>query len=93
MSLTGQAPKSLKPLQKVATLIGMAGLIIILLAGFNVNFPFKGIWLTVALVAIITGIILFSKGAYANKLEGIKNDGVWFKSMSSRGFLAWLAGI
>ena len=93
MSLTGQAPKSLTPLQKVATVIGIAGLIIILLAGFNINFPSKGIWLTIALAAIITGVILFSKGAYGNKLEGIKNDGVMFKSMSSRGFLAWIAGI
>jgi len=93
MSLTGQAPKSLTSLQKIGTVIGMAGLLIILLAGFNLNFPNKGIWLTIALVAIGTGVILFAKGAYGNKLEGIKNDGVWFKSMSSKGFLAWVAGI
>ena len=93
MSLTGEPPKSINTTQKVATFIGVVGLGIILLAGFNIDFPNKGIWLAIALTAITGGIILFAKGAYANKLEGIKNDGVWFKSMSSRGYLAWISGI
>lgn len=93
MSLTGQPPKSLNTLQKVATFIGIAGLAILLLANFNVTFPNKGLWLTIALTALASGIILFTKGAYGNTPEGIKNDGVWFKSISSRGFWAWVAGI
>lgn len=93
MSLTGEPPKNLNATQKLATVIGLAGLAILLLASFNVSFPNKGIWLTVALVAITAGIILFSKGAYAGKIEGIKNHGVWFKSISNRGFWAWVAGI
>jgi polyferredoxin len=93
MSLTGQPPKSINTTQKIATFIGMFGLAIILLAGFNVDFPNKVIWLSTALIAILGGVVLFAKGAYSNKHEGIKNDGVWFKSMSSRGYLAWLAGI
>ena len=64
--------------------MGLAGLAILLLAGFNVDFPNKGVWLTIALVAITSGIILFAKGAYSGQLEGIKNHGVWFKSISSR---------
>jgi polyferredoxin len=71
----------------------MFGLFIIVLAGFNISLPNKGLWLTIALISITGGIILFAKGAYKNKLEGIKNDGVWFKSISSRGYLAWIAGI
>ncbi|MAL60968.1 MAG: FeS-binding protein [Flavobacteriaceae bacterium] len=93
MSLTGQPPKSLNGLQKVATVLGLSGLMIILLAGFNVNFPNKGLWLTLSLLALTAGIILFAKAAYANTQEGIKNDGVWFKSISSRGFWAWIAGL
>ena len=27
------------------------------------------------------------------KLEGIKNDGTWFKSISSRGILGWIVGV
>ena len=93
MSLTGEPPKSINTSQKLGTLIGLFGLAIVVLAGFNIDFPNKGIWLTVALIAIASGIILFAKGAYAGKQEGIKNDGVWFKSISSRGYLAWVAGI
>ena len=46
-----------------------------------------------ALLSITAGIILFARGAYRNTLEGVKNHGVWFKSISSRGFFAWIAGI
>jgi polyferredoxin len=93
MSLTGDAPKNINTVQKIGTLIGMLGLFIIVLAGFNVSLPNKGLWLTFALTSLTGGIILFAHGSYKNKLEGIKNDGVWFKSISSRGYLAWIAGI
>ncbi len=93
MSLTGQPPKSINSIQKVATIIGLTGLAILLLAGFNVDFPDKEIWLTIALVSIASGIVLFAKGAYSGQLEGIKNHGVWFKSISSRGLWGWVAGL
>ena len=93
MSLTGEPPKSINGSQKFGTVLGLFGLAIIILSGFNIDFPNKGLWLTIALVAITGGIVLFAKGAYANKQEGIKNNGVWFKSISGRGYLAWIAGI
>ena len=93
MSLTAEPPAALNNIQKIATLIGMFGLAVILLAGFNVDFPNKGVWLTISLAAITGGIILFSYGAYNNTLPGIKNHGVWFKSVANRGFLGWVSGI
>jgi len=93
MALTGQPPKALNKQQKLATLLGMFGLAIVLLAGFNVNFPNKTIWLSISLVSIFTGIIWFSKASYAHKEKGIKNDGVWFKSISNAGLFGWIAGI
>lgn len=93
MSLTGDVPKNINTVQKIGTVIGMLGLFIIVLAGFNVSLPNKGMWLTISLIALTGGIILFAHGSYKNKSEGIKNDGVWFKSISSRGYLAWIAGI
>ena len=79
--------------QKLALGLGLVGLLILALALFNVTFPYKSIvlWLTLGLIAI--GTILYSRGAYLTKLEGIKNDGTWFKSISSRGFWGWSAGI
>ena len=93
MSLTGDVPKNINALQKIGTAFGMLGLFIIVLAGFNVSMPHKEVWLAIALTALGGGIVLFAHGSYKNKLAGIKNDGVWFKSISSRGYLAWIAGI
>ncbi|MBA80469.1 MULTISPECIES: 4Fe-4S dicluster domain-containing protein [unclassified Leeuwenhoekiella] len=93
MSLTGQPPASINAIQKLGTALGVGGLLILLLATFNVNFPEKTLWLSIALSALFFGIVVFAYGAYADKQEGIKNDGVWFKSVSSRGFLAWVAGL
>ncbi len=93
ISLVSGPPVELNGLQKGGTFLGMFGLLIILLAGFNVDFPNKGLWLAISLLSISAGIILFAKGAYGHKQEGIKNDGVWFKSISSKGFLGWIAGI
>ncbi|PKA98870.1 4Fe-4S binding protein [Flavobacteriaceae bacterium MAR_2009_75] len=93
MALTGEPPKALNLQQKLATFIGVIGLGILTLAVFNVNFPNKALWLTISLVAISAGIVWFSVAAYAQKHKGIKNDGVMFKSISSRGFWGWIAGI
>jgi len=93
MSLTGEPPKAINTPQKLATLLGMSGMFILVLAAFNINFPNKTVWLLIALSSIFGGIVWFAIAAYSNKNEGIKNDGVWFKSISSRGFLAWLTGL
>ena len=93
MSLAGEAPVALNAIQRLSVIIGVSGLLVILLAAFNINFPNKALLLTLSLSAIFLGIILFSYGAYANKTAGIKNDGVWMKSVSSRGFWGWVSGI
>ncbi len=93
MALTGQPPKTLSKGQKLATLTGLTGLFILLLATFNVAFPNRGLWLTLSLVLFFAGIIWFSRSAYSHKHKGIKNDGVWFKSITSRGFWGWVSGI
>ena len=93
MELAGQPPVVLSRFQRMAVILGLAGLLIVLLAGFNANFPNKGMWLIISLMAIFIGVFWFTKEAYAQKLKGIKNDGVWFKSISSKGLWAWMTGI
>ncbi len=93
MSLTGQPPVSINTTQKIGVITGMAGLFILVLATLGLNLGNTALWLTISLSAIFGGIVIFAKGAYAHKLPGIKNDGVWFKSMTSKGVLAWIAGI
>ena len=93
MSLAGEPPKTINVQQKIASAIGLLGLTILVLAILNVDFPNKSLWLTTSLTAIAGGTIWFSIAAYANKHTGIKNDGVYFKSLTSHGFWAWILGI
>jgi len=94
MSLTGQPPKTINTQQKLATAIGLIGFFILLIALFNVGFPGgKTVWLATSLIMMAVGIVWFAHAAYANKHEGIKNDGVYFKSLTSRGFWGWIVGI
>ncbi len=93
MSLTGEPPKSITNRQKLSVGLGLVGIFILILAITNVNFPNKTVFLSMALGLIAGGTILFANDLYLDKHAGIKNDGVFFKSMTSRGFLAWATGI
>ncbi|EDP71313.1 Pyridine nucleotide-disulphide oxidoreductase domain protein [Flavobacteriales bacterium ALC-1] len=93
MSLAKPDALDITTKQKVALAIGIIGLIILVLALFNTNFPNKGLFLTLSLVSIALGTIIYSREAYLTKLEGIKNDGQWFKSISSRGVWGWVLGL
>lgn len=93
MAMTGDAPAALSGKQKIATSLGLIGLFILLLALTNVNFPNKTLFLSLSLGFMAIGTIVFANDAYLGKHEGIKNDGVWFKSMTNRGLWAWIAGI
>jgi len=78
---------------KTAVGIGLIGLFILLLALLNVQLPYKTSWLAVALLSIIMGVVLYANEMYLNHPAGIKNDGLWFKSLTSRGMLGWSMGI
>lgn len=93
MSLAKPDALDISNKQKVALAVGVVGLFILALALFNTNFPNKAVFLTLSLGLIIGGIVVYSRDAYLNKLEGIKNDGVWFKSISSRGVWGWIIGV
>lgn len=93
MAMTGDAPASLSGKQKLATGFGLVGLFILILAVANVNFPNKTLFLSISLGLIAAGTIIFANDAYLGKHKGIKNDGIWFRSMTNRGLWAWIAGI
>lgn len=79
--------------QKIALAIGFSGLFILVLALLNVQFPHKGLWSTISLVAIITGAIMYANDLYLHHPPGIKNNGLWFKSLTNKGVIAWSLGI
>ncbi|GHA42945.1 hypothetical protein GCM10007103_25140 [Salinimicrobium marinum] len=91
MSLAGEPPNRLNTTQKIATGIGWTGVFILTLSLFNVSFPDWGLWLSLGLIAL--GVIIFANDQYLGKPTAVKNNGIWFKSMTSRGVLAWGTGI
>lgn len=93
MSLTGEPPKSITTRQKLAVALGLVGLFILVLALANVNFPNKTVFLSIALGLIALGTVLFANDLYLDKHAGIKNDGLYFKSLTSRGIWGWALGI
>ena len=93
MSLAQPDTNAISIKQKIALALGLTGFFILILAVFNVDFQNYSLLLTVALLSISLGTILYANDLYLSKSKGIKNDGVWFKSISSRGVLGWMLGI
>lgn len=93
MSLAKPNVQDLSIKQKISVVIGVFGLFIFVLALVNIDFPNRAFFLILAIGSIALGTILYSNQIYLNKSKGIKNDGVWFKSMSSKGILGWITGI
>ena len=93
MSLAGGPPKALKFPQKLAVFLGLASLFILVLATLGIDFPNKAAWLTASLAGILAAVAWFSWLSYKKEPKGIKNHGVWFKSISGRGLWGWTVGI
>ncbi len=93
LSLSNPDYNGLNTKQKVSVVLGLSGLTILTLALLNVGFNKQWLALSAALVLISVGTIVYANELYLRKLAGIKNDGVWFKSISSRGFSGWLTGV
>lgn len=79
--------------QKLALALAGLGVVLLLFvwAAKNAFAPLP--LLAVALGLMIAGMWLFVREEYLYKPEGIKNNGVWFKSLSARGVWGWLAAI
>ncbi|MEO6722726.1 MAG: 4Fe-4S dicluster domain-containing protein [Ferruginibacter sp.] len=93
LSLANPEEAGLTGIQKLSLAMGFAGLFILLLALFNLNFPFKAWWLAASICLVLSGTVIYSNSLYKNLPQGIKNNGVFFKSISGRGILAWGLGI
>lgn len=93
LPLAGGPPQALNTAQRLAVFTSFGGLFIVLLAAFGISFPNRTAWLAGSLVLMLGGVVWYSRATYASRLPGIRNDGVWFKSVSARGLWAWGLGI
>lgn len=93
MSLAGEPPKAMSTSQKLAVALGVSGLFLLVLGGMNISMPNKWTFLGLSLGLISIGILWFTYDLYKNTSPGIKNNGIYFKSMTSKGLPAWITGI
>ena len=93
MSLAKPDQLNITARQKLAIIFGLTGLLILGMGSFNLLSIDRGVIAILALSLITLGVVLYTQALYAKKLSGIKNDGVWLRSVSSRGLIGWLTGI
>jgi polyferredoxin len=79
--------------QKAGLLIGAAGFSIFCLAWLNVIDSNHTLFLWLSMGLMAAGILINTYGLYGGHTKGIKNNYVWFNTLSSRGLLGWVAGI
>lgn len=92
-SIAAHTNNSLSSLQKVGLAIGFVGLFILTLAFFNVSFPNKALWLSISIISILTGIVIYSRSTYLTRPKGISNNGLFHESLTNKGTVAWIIGI
>lgn len=92
LSIANPDPKDTDVIQKAGLALAGLGVLVLFLSWGNVAIP-ASIGLPVSLLGILVGTVIYSARLYLNQPEGIKNNGVWFKSLTNRGVLGWVAGI
>lgn len=79
--------------EKIWLAIGMIGLLILLASWAGMFLMSLSSTLVVSLLLISIGTIGYCYSHYKEHPPGIRNDGVWFRSLTNRGVLAWLAAL
>jgi len=93
LSIANPNPHNLGMTERLAILVGLIGMAIAGLHAGGVSFFSTGITLLVSFTLMGMGITWYTLQHYATKQAGIKNDGVWFSSLASRGVIGWILGI
>ncbi len=93
MSFATPHPPHLDLQQRIASALAAIGLLMMVLALFNINSLATELALPLSLGLISVGVIWFAYRAFRVKSAGIKNDGVMFSSLTNRGLWGWIAGI
>lgn len=92
-AITSSQSNPLNSIQKLGLTLGFLGLFIMTLAFFNVNFPQKAVWLGIAITSILVGIVTYARSTYLSKPAGISNNGIFHRSLTNQGAVAWIIGI
>ncbi len=93
MSLATPHPPFVDRVQKVAAFLGLLGFSLMVIAWIGADGVHRPIWFWLSILLITTGTIIYASRQYMHKPAGIKNDGVWFSSLTARGLLGWAVGL
>ena len=92
ISISNPDKGKLNSTEKFSVALIAIGLLILVLSSFNVKLN-NNVYLPISLSSLLVGMVIFARQKYLNDLPGIKNNGVWFSSLSSRGITGWIVGI
>jgi len=92
LSIANPEPKGTDVIQKLGLSLAGLGVLTLFLAWGNLPIP-SPFGLIFALSAIVIGTTIHGYRLYMKQPPGIKNNGVMFKSLTSRGVLGWITGI
>ncbi len=92
-SIGGPKAQKLNVIQKIGLILSGIGIGVLLVAWAGQNFNQNGLMLTLTLSALLVGILVYTYGTYANQSAGIKNDGVFFRSLTNKGVIGWISGV
>ena len=92
LSIANPEPKDTDALQKLGLVLAGIGILILFLSWGNIPIS-PQIGLSISLTGILAGVAIYAYRAYIKHPEGIRNNGVWFKSLTGRGVLGWVLGI
>ncbi len=79
--------------QKIGLALVGIGLLALLIAWAGAGASAPLAFLLVAFFGFAIGGLLFAHASYQDKIPGIKNNGVYHKSISARGIIAWILAI
>ncbi len=93
LSIANPNPSLTTGKQKIALALAGLGVVLLLLVWASRNAFAPVPVLSVSLGLMLAGVLVFVREEYLSKPEGIKNNLVWFNSLSARGVWGWLAAI
>lgn len=93
LSLATPNPTLTSPLQKLAlALAGMGALLLLIVWAAGKAILPVPVFIS-AILLFTAGAWLFIRSEYKNRPEGIKNNALWFRSLTARGVWGWLIGV
>lgn len=93
LSIAETSSGALDGVQKGSLTLAAIGVLGLLVSIPMNTIPYAGIWLATALAAIVAGTVVYAQRSYLIRPEGVQNNGVWHRGISTRGAVGWVIGI